>query len=75
MRAKKFSAMSSKYKVDIDSLTVLHQYCLKGHPEAISKLKSYGFESSDLDVMNHLMLSNKMKPRALLALKKKMKDT
>jgi len=75
MRAKKFSAMSHRFPVDIDSLTVLNQYCLQGHPDAIAKLKSYGFQSSDLDVMNHLMLSRKMKPRALLALKKKLKSS
>jgi hypothetical protein len=75
MRAKKFSAMSRRNPVDIDALAVLSQYCIKGDPSAVDHLKAYGFQSSDLDVMNHLMLINKMKPRMLTSLKKKLKGT
>lgn len=74
MRAKKFATMSRKIPVDIDALGVLNQYCLKGDPSAVDHLKAYGLQSSDLDVMNHLMLTNKMKPKVLAALKKKLKD-
>ena len=75
MREKKYAAMSRKMPLDVDALTVLNAYCLKDDPCAISKLKAYGLQSSDLDVMNHLMLINKMKPKALAAIKKKLKGT
>ena len=59
MRAKKFAAMSRKTPLDIDALSVLNAYCMKNDPDAVDRLKAYGFQSGDLDVMNHLMLINK----------------
>ena len=63
MRAKKFAAMSRKTPLDIDALTVLNTYCMKNDPGAVDRLKAYGFQSGDLDVMNHLMLINKVRRR------------
>ena len=75
MRAKKFAAMSRKMPLDVDALSVLNIYCHKNDPDVIDRFKAYGLESGDLDVMNHLMLINKLKPKALTALKKKLKGT
>jgi hypothetical protein len=74
MRSKKFASMSRKIPVDIDSLSVLNQYCVKGDSAAIDCLRAYGLTSSDLDVMNHLMMSKKMKPKVLAGFKKQLKD-
>jgi hypothetical protein len=61
MRAKKFAAMSRKTPLDIDALSVLNAYCMKNDPDAVDRLKAYGLQSGDLDVMNHLMLINKVR--------------
>jgi hypothetical protein len=54
---------------------VLNAYCLKNDPKVVDRFRAYGLQSGDLDVMNHLMLINKMKPRMLTAYKKKLKET
>jgi len=76
MREKKFAAMSRKIPIDLDSLMVLNAYCLKyerdKNTDVLSHLRAYNFSSSDLDVMNHLILVNKMKAKTLTSLKKQL---
>jgi len=76
MREKRYSTMSKRHMVDHDSIAVLNAYCVRDHPDVIEKLRSYDLQSADLDVMNHLALinKNKIKPRKLLELKKRLKS-
>ena len=77
MRDKKVTSMTNRKVravMDPDSLDVLSLYCIKGHPDAISKLKSYGLGPADIDVMNHVV-THKMKPRQVQAIKKKLKES
>ena len=59
--------------MDVDSLMVLSTYCKTKSDEVIDILTSYGFESADIDMMNHLSLINKIKPRVLQVIKNKLK--
>jgi len=74
MRSKKFAAMSRKIPLDVDAVNLLGTYCINDDPQAVDRLRAYGLESGDLDVMNHLMLIKKMKPKQLQAFKKKLKS-
>jgi len=73
MRYKRYSSLMLKSKVDVDSLMVISQYC-KSNPTGVTPmLKYYGIEPADVDMMNHLSLINKMKPRVLQTIKAKLK--
>jgi hypothetical protein len=73
MRQRQYQSMSNRInqsKIDIDSLMVISTYCKHDQERAIEIMKSYGFQSSDMDVMNHICLTNKIKPRVLQNIKK-----
>jgi len=69
-RAKRLEALSQRVqgkRLTMDEILLLHTYAQKGD---IDVLKEYELKSQDLDVMNHLSLNNKIKPKDLAALKK-----
>ena len=74
MRHRRYQALSGRkgFHVDIDSLMVISQYC-KGKTDVIPMLEYYGFESADIDMMNHISLINKIKPRVLQNIKTRLK--
>lgn len=76
MRHMKFVAMSNRcrHSVDIDSLMLLKQYCQTDKERALEICKEYKIVSSDMDVINHLAILNKMKPKELQSIKKSLKD-
>jgi hypothetical protein len=63
-----------KTKIDIDSLMVISQYCKAAPNDVKPMLQYYGIEPPDVDMMNHLSLINKMKPRVLQTIKAKLKS-
>jgi hypothetical protein len=73
MRYKRYNNLMLKSKVDVDSLMVISQYCKSNPIGATPMLKYYGIEPADVDMMNHLSLINKMKPRVLQTIKAKLK--
>jgi hypothetical protein len=76
MRFRRFKSMTNKKfmtTVDVDSLMVIAQHCKKDPNNCIEMLTAYGFESMDVDMMNHLCLENKIKPRVLQTIKNKLK--
>jgi hypothetical protein len=66
MRNKKLKTLFQK-KLDVDALMVLRDYCQNGD---VTMLKEYGFEKSDLDILNHLAIVKKIKTKTLSSLKK-----
>jgi hypothetical protein len=54
---------------------VIAQYC-KSKPvkEVMPLLNTYGIESADMDMLNHLLLVNKIKVRTLQIIKKEIKE-
>jgi hypothetical protein len=60
--------------MDIDSLVTLRQYCQIDKKKALDLCRHYKLTSSDMDVMNHLALSNKLKPKDLQSIKKSLKE-
>jgi len=74
MRHRRYQALSCRkgLKVDVDSLMIISQYC-KGKTDVIPMLEYYGFESADIDMMNHISLINKIKPRVLQNIKNRLK--
>jgi hypothetical protein len=75
MRYRRYQLLCNKSSLDIDALATVSQYC-KSKPvvEVIPILKRYGFESADIDMMNHISLINKIKPRVLQIIKTKLKS-
>lgn len=66
MRIKKVRNM----KLDIDRIHTIKELCRTKSDNHIDTLKYYNITRQDLDVINHLALVNKIKPRDLLNLKK-----
>ena len=62
---------NSLKKVDVDSLMVIRDYCEKGQ---LDLLEDYHIDSQDLDILNHLAIVRKLKPKVLAQLKKYVKD-
>jgi hypothetical protein len=76
MRDMKFKAISkrSHYKLDVDALMLLRTYCqAPDKTKALEICKEYKLTSSDIDVINHLALVNKLKPKEMQAIKKVLK--
>jgi len=69
MRQKKLKNIFQK-NLDVDSLMVIRDYCKNGDP---AKLKEYHLDSQDLDVINHLAVVTKIKPRVMTQLKRSLK--
>jgi hypothetical protein len=76
MRFRRYQSMTNrkiKSIMDVDSLMVISQYCKNDPNGVIDLLNVYGFESADIDMMNHISLMNKIKPRILQTIKNKLK--
>ncbi len=75
MRHMKYVSMSHRcqYKVDVDSLMLLKLYCQSDREKALEICKEYKIGSPDMDVINHLAILNKMKPKELQSIKKSLK--
>ena len=75
MRNMKYRSMSNRteYKMDVDSLMVLKLYCQTDKEKALEICKEYKLVSSDIDVINHLAIVNKMKTKELQSIKKSLK--
>ena len=74
MRLYKLRAMANRklpIKVNIDYVHTFQNYNL--HRPSVDLLRIYGLESADLDVMNHLCLKTKLKPKQLTNLKKELR--
>ena len=69
-RAKRLEALAQRVpgkRLSMDEILLLHTYAQKGD---VGVLKEHGLTTQDLDVLNHLSLYNKIKPKDLAALKK-----
>jgi hypothetical protein len=75
MRFRRYNDLKIRSGMDIDKLMVLSQYC-KSCPiaDVLPMLQHYGIESADMDMMNHLSLIHKLKPRVLQNIKNKLKS-
>ena len=72
MRAKKVDCMCRRVPgrtLDIDSLMLLRDLFEKGQGHEL--IQEYKLEPQDFDVLNHLCLVRKLKPKVVTALKKK----
>lgn len=71
MRTKKVENMCRRvprHPLDIDALMVLRDMFEKG--QGYELIREYKLEPSDFDVLNHLCIIHKLKPKMLMALKK-----
>ena len=77
MRHYKIKTMSHRkpgLSVKLDDIQLIHQYCHHDQEKAKELFRTYGLNSTDLDVMNHVCFKNKLKPRVLNKLKKELKN-
>jgi hypothetical protein len=63
----------SKGKIGVDEMCLLRDVCLTDQDRAVDIMVSYGMLPQDIDVMNHITLLRKIKPKAVQSLKKKLK--
>jgi hypothetical protein len=79
MRMGKIKQMRYRNKYlrldNLDVLMNLQNKCIEMELEVIPILKHYNLEYGDLDVINHLALVNKIKPKLLNNLKKELKKS
>jgi len=69
-RAKRIDSLAQRIpgkRLSMDEIMMLHLYAVKGN---IDILKEYEIKPQDLDVLNHLSIYHKIKPKDLTALKK-----
>lgn len=76
MRDMKYRSMSNRttFKMDIDTLMLIKTYIQLDREKALEICKAYKLTSSDMDVINHLALINKLKSKELQSIKKSLKD-
>jgi len=75
MRDMKVRSMSNRcgYTMDYDSSMLIKTYCQRDKEKALELCKVYKLGSSDMDVINHLAILNKLKPKELQSIKKSLK--
>jgi len=75
MRDMKFREMSKRtpHKLDVDSLMVIKSYCQKDPTKALELCKTYKLVSADIDIINHLAITHKMKTKEMQTIKKALK--
>jgi energy-coupling factor transporter ATP-binding protein EcfA2 len=75
MRDMKVRSMSNRcgYKIDFDAAMVIKSYVQHDKEKAIDLCKFYKLGSPDMDVINHLAVVNKLKPKELQSIKKSLK--
>jgi hypothetical protein len=76
MRDMKYRSMSNRtsYKLNVETLMLIKTYIQLDRAKALEICKEYKLTSSDMDVINHLALINKLKPKELQSIKKSLKD-
>lgn len=76
MRQSKVKLIRNRtaHPIDNDRLLLIHSYCLNDPAKAVEIMLSYNLQPQDLDVINHLSITNKIKPKALQSLKKNLRD-
>ena len=73
-RYKSIYTRNSRFKMDLDAIKLVHAYCVRDGLGAVPLLVDCKINSADMDTINHLSLVNKLKPKALGVIKKKLKD-
>lgn len=75
MRHLKYTSMSNRstYNLDINTLMLIKTYCQTDKQKTLEIFKEYKLNSSDVDVINHLAVVSKLKPKEIQALKKVLK--
>jgi hypothetical protein len=74
MRFRRYNDLKIRSGIDVDKLMVLSLHCKSNPNDAVAMLRHYGIESADVDMMNHISLINKIKPRVLQNIKNKLKS-
>ncbi len=72
MRRNKLNQIQARVpqNLDVDSIKLLVRYCKLKSPLAVPLLKSYSIKPPDIDVINHLVLSDKLTQKEIQNLKK-----
>lgn len=71
MRYQKYKDIELRTGATHQELSLLREYARLGEVE---KYTNYGLTSQDFDVINHLCIGNKLKPREVSQIKKKIKE-
>lgn len=61
-------------RIDVDSMLLLRTICINDPDRAVDIMTHYGMIPQDIDIINHIALKTKIKPKAVQYVKKKLKN-
>ena len=61
-------------RIDVEAMLLLRTLCINDPDRAVETMASYGMTPQDVDIMNHIALKTKIKPKAVQSIKKKLKN-
>lgn len=70
MRESRLRDIRNRTRLGIDELHALKTICVHDPTKAVDTMKKYNIQSTDLDIINHLGFTEKIKPKTLTQLKK-----
>jgi len=73
MRRKRIKSMFERVQgrnLDMDAALLIRSMIEKNEAEAIELMKEYGFQKEDVDILNHLSYTNKIKAKTVSQIKK-----
>lgn len=76
MRTSKMNDIKNRSgeKIDVDTLLLLRTLCIHDPDRAVETMAHYGMTPQDVDIINHIALKTKIKPKAVQTIKKKLKN-
>jgi len=76
MRKAKMSEITNRSgrRIDVETLLLIRTICIKDPDRAVELMVSYGMKPQDVDIMNHIALETKIKPKAIQFIKKNLKN-
>ena len=74
MRQGKLQSIQSRTGMTSEHLMLLRDYCIHDVDRAYEIIVRYKLEPSDLDIINHLAMLTKIKPKILQKLKTRLKN-
>lgn len=72
-KLKEIKYRKPRVELDIDTLLIIKDYCIKLELDVLPLLKYYNLKHGDLDVINHLAMKTKIKTKVLNNIKKELK--
>jgi len=74
MRKGKLQSIHARTGITVDHVLLIRDYCIRDPDKAYDIICTYNLEAADLDIINHIALKTKIKPKTLQKLKNRLKN-